>query len=275
MCHGLKLVPLSCYLAGMKYILAIAGSDSSGGAGIQADIKTISSLGAHALSAITAVTAQDSLGIAAVHKIPTRLISKQIESIVEDIFPDAAKIGMLQTGAAVREVARTIRKYGISPLVVDPVIRASTGKRLLEPGAIPLLKKVLLPLATVVTPNLDEAGVLAEKEVRNLQDMEEASKVIKDMGPDVVITGGHLMGECVDLLYDGHSIQHFFGPRIKTEHTHGSGCVFSAALATFLAFGDNVKKATKKAHDFTRHAIEWGYPCGRGAGAVNPAGGSH
>ena len=254
----------------MKYILAIAGSDSCGGAGIQADIKTITSLGAHSLAVITAVTAQNSLGIAAVQEIPAKFISKQIETTVKDIHPDAAKIGMLFTGAAVREVARMVKKYGITRLVVDPVIKSSTGKRLLAPEAIPMLKEILLPLASVVTPNLDEAEILTDKRVRNLQEMEEASKVIKSLGPDVVVTGGHLKEECVDLLYDGKDIHHFSGSRIETEHTHGSGCVFSTALATFLASEDDVRRATKLAHDFTRQAIERGYPCGKGAGTVRP-----
>jgi hydroxymethylpyrimidine/phosphomethylpyrimidine kinase len=254
----------------LKYILAIAGSDSCGGAGIQADIKTITSLGAHVLTAITAVTAQNSQGIAAVQKIPANFISKQLETILEDIRPDAAKIGMLLTGAAVREVTRVIKKYGIPRLVVDPVLRASTGRKLLGAEAIPLLKETLIPLASVVTPNLDEAEILTGRRVRNLKEMEEASKAIKGLGPDVVVTGGHLKGECVDLLYDGRDIHHFSGSRISAKHTHGSGCVFSSALATFLASEDDVKRATELAHDFTRRAIERGYPCGKGAGAVRP-----
>lgn len=255
----------------MKYVLAIAGSDSCGGAGIQADIKTITSLGAHALTAITAITAQNSLGIASIRKIPVSLIAKQIETIVDDISPHAVKVGMLLTEGAVREVARMIKKYKLSPLVIDPVIKASTGKRLLDPDAIFVLKEMLLPLAKVVTPNLEEAGILTGRKVRNLKEMEEASKAIKDLGPHVVITGGHLEESCVDLLYDGKDIQHFQGSRIETEHTHGSGCVFSSALATFLAMEDDVAKATRLAHDFTRRAIKGGYPCGRGAGVLRPA----
>lgn len=254
----------------LKYILAIAGSDSCGGAGIQADVKTITSIGAHALTAITAVTAQSSLGIDAIRKIPANFISQQIESIVEDIRPDATKIGMLLTGGAVREVARMIKKYRMARLVVDPVLKASTGRRLLDREGILLLKEVLLPLARVVTPNLSEAEVLTGKKVRNLNEMEEASRAIKRLGPDVVVTGGHLQGDCVDLLYDGRDIHYFSGSRITTKHTHGSGCVFSTALATFLAMEDDIKKATELAHEFTRRAIEKGYSCGKGAGAVRP-----
>ncbi len=254
----------------MKYVLVIAGSDSCGGAGIQADIKTISGLGAHPLSAITALTAQNSLGVDAVHEIPATFISRQIETIVEDVFPDSAKVGMLSSGEALRVVAEMIRKYEIPRVVIDPVFRSSTGKNLLAPEAIPLLKEILLPLARMVTPNLDEAETLTGKRVRSLKEMEKAAKEIKDLGPDVVLTGGHMEGECVDLLYDGKEVHLFSGTKIETEHTHGTGCVFSSALATFLASEDDVRKATGLAHDFTRQAIERGYACGKGAGVVRP-----
>jgi hydroxymethylpyrimidine kinase/phosphomethylpyrimidine kinase len=254
----------------MKYVLTIAGSDSCGGAGIQADIKTISGLGAHPLTVITALTAQNSLGIDAVHETPATFISQQIETTVGDVFPDAAKIGMLSSGKAIRAVSEAIERYELPRVVVDPVLRASTGKSLLMPEAIYLLKETLLPLSHVVTPNLDEAETLTGIRVRNLKEMEEAAKRIKNLGPDVVVTGGHLKGECVDLLYDGREVYHFSGARIETEHVHGSGCVFSSALATFLALEGAVNKATEQAHDFVRQAIERGYPCGKGAGAVCP-----
>ena len=261
---------IPCNPLNMKYVLTIAGSDSCGGAGIQADIKTITRLGAHALTAITAVTAQNSLGIAAIHKIPEGSISKQIETIIDDISPHAVKVGMVLTGATVRVVAGMVKEYQLPNLVVDPVIKASTGRNLIEPDAIRLLKEVLLPLARVVTPNLDEAGILAGKKVRTLEEMEEASKAIKDLGPDVVVTGGHLRHRLVDLLYDGMDFHHFYGSKIASKHTHGSGCVFSTALATFLAMEYDSVKATEFAHDFTRKAIENSYPCGRGAGVVRP-----
>jgi hydroxymethylpyrimidine/phosphomethylpyrimidine kinase len=254
----------------MKYVLTIAGSDSCGGAGIQADIKTISALGVHSLTVITALTAQNSLGIDAVHEIPTRFISQQIETTLGDVFPDAAKIGMLSSGKAIRAVAKMIKRYEIPRVVVDPVLRASTGKSLLVPEAVSVLKEILLPLSRVVTPNLDEAEILTGKRVRTLKEMEEAAKHLRSRGPEVVVTGGHLKGKCVDLLYDGRKVYHFSGPRINTEHLHGTGCVFSSALATFLALEDNVIKATGLAHDFTRRAIERSYPCGKGIGAVRP-----
>jgi hydroxymethylpyrimidine/phosphomethylpyrimidine kinase len=254
----------------MKYVLTIAGSDSCGGAGIQADIKTISGLGVHPMTVITALTAQNSLGIDAVHEIPATFISQQIETTVGDIFPDAVKIGMLSSVGAVETVAEMIKLFEFPWVVVDPVLRASTGKILLAPEAASLLKEILLPLSNMVTPNLDEAEMLTGKRVRNLRDMEEAAKRIKGLGPDVVVTGGHLKGECVDLLYDGKAVYHFTGRKIDTEHVHGTGCVFSSALAAFIALEENVVKATERAHEFARQAIENGYPCGSGAGVVRP-----
>ena len=252
----------------MKYILVIASSDSSGGAGIQADIKTITSLGAHALTVLAAVTAQNSLGITAIHKVPARFVSQQLETILSDVAPHAVKIGMLYSGAAVKEVARLIKKHELPHVVLDPVLRASTGKNLLEPEAISLLKELLVPLASVVTPNLYEAGALVAKKICNLEEMEEAARMIKAIGPDVVITGGHLTSGCVDLLYDGANFHQFGGARIDTKHTHGTGCVFSTALATFLAKGERLFTATKLSHDFTKRAIINGYVCGSGAGSV-------
>jgi len=252
----------------MKCVLIIAGSDSFGGAGIQADIKTVTSLGAHALTVLTAVTAQNSIGVTAIHKVPAYFIKKQLETVIDDIIPHAVKIGMLYSGAAVKEVARFIKKYRLPHVVVDPVLSASTGKVLMKPDALSYLKEMLLPLASVVTPNLYEAGVLTGKKIEGLKEMAEAARMIKAIGPDVVVTGGHLKGECVDLLYDGKNNHQFSGSRISTKHTHGSGCVFSTSLATFLAKEKDVIEATKMAHDFTRRAIINGYSCGTGSGPV-------
>lgn len=255
----------------MRFVLTIAGSDACGGAGIQADIKTITSLGAHALTAITAVTAQNSLGITAVHRIPARFLSRQIDSIVTDVTPDASKIGMLAAGANIREVTRSIKRHHLSRVVLDPVLKATTGGNLLEPEAVELMKKRLFPLVHVVTPNLSEAETLTGERVRNRHEMETACRMIKALGPDVVLTGGHLDGDPLDLVYDGKEMVPIQGARIDTGHTHGTGCVFSTALAVFLAMGCDVPKSAKNAHDFTRRAIDKGYPCGRGAGPVNPA----
>ena len=255
----------------MKFVLAIAGSDSCGGAGIQSDIKTITRLGAHALTAISAVTAQNSLGISAIHRIPARFVTRQVEDLLADSRPDGVKIGMLGGGANIREVARLIKRHRLSQVVLDPVLKASTGQGLLEPDAVAVLRDRLLPLVKVVTPNLEEAEALSGKKVRNLEEMERAIKEIKEMGPDVVITGGHLKGDAVDMVYDGKEIYRIRGPRIATVNNHGTGCVFSSAMATYLSEGHGVPKAARLAHDFTRGAIEGGYACGRGAGCVNPA----
>lgn len=256
----------------MKWVLAIAGSDSGGGAGIQADIRTISSLGAHALTAVTALTAQNSRNVAAIQKVPARFVSRQIETILVDTYPDAVKMGMLYTASCVREVARFLKRHPLPRTVLDPVLSASTGRALLEPDALAPLKDLLLPRVLVVTPNLREASVLSGRKVNTLREMEEAARVIHAMGPHVVVTGGHLKGACVDLLYDGEEMHAFRGERIATEHTHGSGCVFSTALATFLALGDDLRTAVEHAHGFARNAIRGGYASGKGAGAVRPRG---
>jgi len=204
------------------------------------------------------------------HDIPARFISKQLDTVLDDLIPHAVKIGMLHSGAAVREVARAIERHGLKKVVVDPVLKASTGKRLLEPEAISLLKEVLFPVSSVVTPNLYEAGVLAGRQVDDLNDMAAAAKIIKAAGPDVVVTGGHLKEGCVDLFYDGEGFHRISGSRIDAQHTHGSGCVFSTALATFLAETNDIHEAAKLAHALTRQAIVQGYACGGGAGPVRP-----
>jgi hydroxymethylpyrimidine kinase/phosphomethylpyrimidine kinase len=254
----------------MKCVLSIAGSDSGGGAGIQADIKTITSLGAHALTVVTALTAQNSLGVLSIHPIPPGFIARQIKAVVEDRPPDSVKVGMVFTAAAVRAVSGMIAEYRLSPVVVDPVLRASTGRLLLEPGAIRVLRDYLLPLATVVTPNLDEAELLTGKRVRTLKQMERAALEIFRMGPRVVIKGGHLKRECSDVFFDGEEVMVFPGKKIVSASTHGTGCVFSSALATFLALGENLKEAVRSAHDLVRRAIRGGYTVGRGTGAVAP-----
>jgi len=254
----------------MKSVLSIAGSDSGGGAGIQADIKTITSLGAHALTVITALTAQNSLGVSAIHPVPSGFIARQIKAIVEDSPPDSVKVGMVFTAAAVKTVSRMIAGYRLSPVVLDPVLRATTGRSLLERDALRFLKERLLPVATVVTPNLDEAEVLTGRRVRTLKEMERAAREIYRMGPRVVIKGGHLRQESSDLLFDGMDITIFHGRKIASTSTHGTGCVFSSALATYLAMGQELRQAAQSAHDLVRRAIRGGYSVGRGRAAVAP-----
>jgi len=255
----------------MKYVLTIAGSDSCGGAGIQADIKTITALGFHALTAITAVTAQNSMGISGVHEVPVEFVSMQIETVVEDILPDSTKIGMLSSSRNIEAIAGIIIKYRLKNIVIDPVMKASTGRDMMDANAVALLKDMLLPLVDVITPNFHEAEILSGRRVTNPVEMEQAARKLKELGPDVVITGGHLKGSCMDLLYDGKDFYPFHGERINTENTHGTGCVFSSSLACFLAKGNNIVEATGLAHEFTRRAIKKSYPCGKGSGTVSPA----
>ncbi len=255
----------------MKYVLTIAGSDPIGGAGIQADIKTITSIGCHALTAVTALTAQNSKGVKAIQPVPVGFILRQIEAVMEDIIPDAVKLGMIFTASAIKGVAKAMKNYSVGCLVVDPVLKSSTGDKLLQPEALSAMKERILPLARVVTPNLHEAEAFTGMRVRNLRQMEEACRAINALGPAVIVKGGHLPGEPVDILFDGTKMVYFRGERIKTLHTHGTGCVFSSALACFLAMGHSLEKASRRAHDFVRASIMGAYPCGTGAGPVNPA----
>jgi len=216
----------------MKKILTIAGSDSGGGAGIQADLKTITVLGAYGLSVITALTAQNTVKVQAIHEVPPDFIGAQLDSVLSDIGADAAKTGMLANTEVVREVADKLKQYQIPKLVVDPVMVSKSGDSLLNTDAQGALVKDLLPLATIITPNLPEAGVMLGREVKTLEDMAEAARALKVMGPQaVLIKGGHFSGPATDLLFDGEEMREYSMPRIESSNTHGTGCTFSAALA--------------------------------------------
>jgi hydroxymethylpyrimidine/phosphomethylpyrimidine kinase len=254
--------------------LTIAGSDSGGGAGIQADLKTFSALGVFGMTAITAVTAQNTVTVSGVHEIPPEMVGRQIDAVVTDIGVDAAKTGMLSSAPIIEVVADRIRRHGLSALVVDPVMIAKSGAPLLRPEAVDALRTLLLPLALVVTPNLHEAGALVGREVRTLADMEEAARRIADLGPRVVVVkGGHLPGAAVDVVFDGSQVEHLEAPRVETPHTHGTGCVFSAAIAASLARGEGVSEALRSAKAFITRAIEAALPLGRGHGPANPLSG--
>lgn len=255
----------------MKRILTVAGSDSGGGAGIQADLKAITVLGGYGMSVITALTAQNTVGVQGVHAVPVAFIEQQLDSVLSDIGADAAKTGMLATPEIVEVVADGIKRYEVNPLVLDPVMVAKSGDPLLAEDARETLKKVLLPLAFVVTPNLPEAEVLCGRRVKHLNDMYEAAKRIYDLGPEnVVIKGGHLGDRAVDLLFDGVSFDTFDAPRLNQRNTHGTGCTFSAALATLLAEGHQITEAVEKAKQFITRAIAAGLDIGSGHGPTNP-----
>jgi len=256
----------------MKRILTIAGSDSGGGAGIQADLKAITLLGGFGMSVITALTAQNTLGVHGIHEIPPSFVEKQMEVVLSDIGADAIKTGMLAHSEIIRVVARKIRQYGLKYVVVDPVMVAKSGDSLLRKDAREALIRELIPLAWVVTPNLPEASVLAGFKVTSVEEMRKAARRIHQLGAKhVVVKGGHLKGRAVDLLYDGKRFEEIVAPRIKTKNTHGTGCTFASAIATFLARGDSVYGAVQKAKIFITLAIQSGLSLGKGTGPTNPA----
>jgi hydroxymethylpyrimidine kinase/phosphomethylpyrimidine kinase len=253
-------------------VLTIAGSDSGGGAGIQADIKTIFALGGHAMSAVTALTAQNTVGVRGVSEIPPDFVSAQIDAVVEDIGVDAAKTGMLASRRIVEAVADAVERNHIAPLVVDPVMVAKSGDALLAEDAREVLRARLLPLATVVTPNLPEAADITGRETVSQSDMRDAARAVHDCGPEwVLIKGGHLEGAPVDVLYDGADFVEVSRPRVGTKNTHGTGCTYSAAIATFLAHGLGVPEAVDRARDALQAALLEALPIGRGKGPLGHA----
>jgi len=253
--------------------LTIAGSDSSGGAGIVADLKTFEAHGVWGTAAITAVTAQNTLGVQAVESLTPEMVRAQIASVVADIGVDAAKTGMLASAEIVESVATTVAELGVRPLVVDPVMVASTGGRLLDTGGVEALVALLLPRATVFTPNLAEAGALAGFDVTDRATMERAARALADLGPDVVLVkGGHLAGDgspdC--LLVAGEEPVWLEGARVPAHGAHGSGCVLSAAICAELARGMEPADACVAAKRFVARAIEAGPALGEGVVAVDP-----
>ena len=255
----------------MKRILTIAGSDSGGGAGIQTDLKTITVLGGYGMSAITALTAQNTVGVQAILELPLEFIEKQIDSVIEDIGVDAVKTGMLSSLDIVSLVASKIKQYNIRRVIVDPVMVAKSGDSLLKEEAQKGLIELLIPHAFVVTPNLPEASVLAGIEVNDLKTMKEAARRIYQLGAsNVLIKGGHMKGDILDLLFDGKTFYEYPTPRIPTKNTHGTGCTFASAIATEIAKGASVQTAVKKAKSFMTNAIRFSLALGEGHGPTNP-----
>ena len=250
-------------------VLTIAGSDSGGGAGIQADLKTFSAFRVFGMSVITAVTAQNSLGVQGVENLPPGFVAQQLDSVLDDFGADAAKCGMLSTAPIIEAVAEVLRERPIANLVVDPVMVAKSGDPLLRPGARHALVERILPLALVVTPNLPEAGALAGFPVTDRESMEEAARRIADLGPrHVLVKGGHLKGDPLDLLWDGHVFREFRGERIDSTNTHGTGCTLSAAMAAGLALGQPLTDAIARAKAYVARAILEGFQAGRGVGQL-------
>jgi len=248
-------------------VLTIAGSDCSGGAGIQADLKTFTALGAYGMSVVTALTAQNTKGVSAIQPVPADFIGEQLQAICEDIPVDAVKIGMLHRAEVIETVAKYLRRYALSNIVLDPVFAAKNGEGLLNVDALQTLQKELFPLVTVLTPNLDEAGILLRKKIVYRQEMEEAGRQLLAMGvPAVVVKGGHIPGpSCADCLCwqetdvrQQPKVWWFEGPRLNTRNTHGTGCTFSSAVAVFLGRGQQVAEAVDNAKKFTAAAIAAG-----------------
>ncbi len=248
--------------------LTIAGSDSGAGAGIQADLKTFAALGVYGLSALTAITAQNTQGVLAAQDLPPELVEAQIDAVLEDIGADAAKTGMLSSSAIIEVVARCVSRWDLR-LVVDPVMVAKGGDPLLQPEAITTLSTVLLPLAEVVTPNLFEAEVLTGQRIETLDDMRAAAQAIRALGPrHVVVKGGHRAADPVDVYFDGKRFAELRAERISTRHTHGTGCTFSAAIAAFMARGLPVDAAITGAKSYITQAIQHAPGLGSGHGPV-------
>jgi hydroxymethylpyrimidine/phosphomethylpyrimidine kinase len=252
--------------------LTIAGSDSGGGAGIQADLKTFAALGVHGTSAVTAITAQNTLGVAGILELPPALVAAQIEAVMLDLGAQAAKTGMLSSAEIIEVVAKAIARFEIGNLVVDPVMVAKGGARLLRDDAVDALRRRLLPLAAVVTPNLPEAEVLLGRLIRTLDERRQAARDLVGLGARAaVVKGGHTDEEqAIDHYFDGTELVELKSPRIATANTHGSGCVFSAAIAAELARGRDSLAAVLLAKEFITRAIERSLEVGRGHGPVNP-----
>ena len=252
-------------------VLSIAGSDSGGGAGIQADLKTMLALGVHGMSVVTAVTAQNSLGVQGYWELPAEAVRAQLDSVLTDIGVDAIKTGMLASTALIETVATALRDVEV-PIVVDPVACSKHGDSLLADDAVSALRERLLPLATVVTPNLPEAELLTGVQVRSRDDLEVAAKAVRELGPQwVLVKGGHLAGDddATDLLYGGDRPQWIATERVDTVHTHGTGCTLASAIASYLAWGKDMPNAVAAAKAYVTEAIKHGFPLGTGIGPVD------
>ena len=250
--------------------MTIAGSDSGAGAGIQADLKTYAALGVYGTSVLTAITAQNTRGVTAVSELPVDLIQAQIDAVLSDIGTDVVKTGMLSSAAIIETVSDKLKEHKIRDLVVDPVMVAKGGDRLLQEEATETLRSMLNPLAKVVTPNRYEAEVLVGHDVKDLDDARDAAKEIVDMGASVaVVKGGHIDGPATDILFDGKEFRAFTAPRLVTTNTHGTGCTFASATAAGLAKGMSVRESVSAAKRYVTEAIRTAFPIGHGYGPLN------
>ena len=250
--------------------MTIAGSDSGAGAGIQADLKTFAANGVYGSSILTAITAQNTQHVTDVLEMPVSLIKAQIDAVVTDIGTDAVKIGMLSSSSIIEIIVEQMKEHELNNIVVDPVMVAKGGDRLLREDAVDSLRTLLVPIATLVTPNIPEAQVLTDKGIKNSDDARDAARDIFAMGPRaVVVKGGHLDGPASDIYFDGREFKIFESPRIITTNTHGTGCTFSSAIAAGLAKGMPIQESVAIAKEYVTGAIRHAVPIGRGHGPLN------
>ena len=250
--------------------LTIAGSDSGGGAGIQADLKTFSAFEVYGTSAVTAITAQNTVGVSSIHAVPIAMVRAQIDAVATDLRPNALKTGMLMNEGLVCEVAAAIREHRLNRYVMDPVMVATSGDRLLDSGAEKSLLTELLPLTTLITPNLHEAALLVGQPLHSLKDLQAASRNLVERGAGAaLIKGGHLEGDAIDILWDGSEERIWQRPKINTTRTHGTGCTLSAAITAGLAHGEDLGDAVNQAIQFVVRAIRTAPQLGRGTDPVN------
>jgi hydroxymethylpyrimidine kinase/phosphomethylpyrimidine kinase len=252
-------------------VLTIAGSDPSGGAGIQADLKTFSALGAYGMAVVTALTAQNTQTVAGVHEAPAEFVALQIDTLFADITPDAVKTGMLANVAIIEVVAAKAKEHSFRNLVVDTVMVAKSGDRLLRADAVQAMREKLVPLAHVLTPNIPEADDILGRRLQSDEEIRAAARNLHALGAaNVVMKGGHLAGDTVtDVLFDGEAFHEFSGPRVPTMSTHGTGCTFASAIAAYLARGESVPDAVGHAKEYLTEALRRAYPLGGGHGPVN------
>lgn len=256
----------------MKTALSIAGSDSSGGAGIQADLKTMTLNGVFAMSAITALTAQNTTGVRSIEEVSPSFLKDQIDAVFEDIYPDAVKIGMVASSELIMTIAERLRFYKAKNIVADPVMVATSGSALLKTDAVETLAKEIFPIATIITPNIPEAEILSSMKIENEKDMIEAAKKIEnEYGCAVLVKGGHSINDANDILYKKGEIKTFTGKRIDNPNTHGTGCTLSSAIASNLAKGYSIEDSIQKAKDYISGALSAGLDLGKGSGPMNHA----
>lgn len=256
----------------MKTALTIAGSDSSGGAGIQADLKTMTMNGVFAMSAVTALTAQNTTGVTGILEADPDFLQKQIDAVFEDIRPDAVKIGMVSSKGLIETIADRLAFYKADKIVVDPVMVATSGAQLLEEDAVEILKEKLLPMASVITPNIPEAEILSEMEIHTEEEMVSAAeKIYKSLGCAVLLKGGHSINDANDLLFTENGAVWFMGKRIENPNTHGTGCTLSSAIAANLAKGFDLEVSVRNAKDYISGALADMLDLGKGSGPMNHA----